>query len=192
MKSACAVAAMIVGAASLALADEKPGATIDPAAAFAEMQQKLLQQFDLNKDGTLSEQEKMMAQEAMRRQGLPFGGALGGADQWAKSFDRNGDGKLSPAELAAAQALWNRLRGNSKGGIRSGGAAGSPPPPPVLPANATKESKKTKVNPLVKRFDKDGDGKLNDAEKAEAQAEFKKDKEGEKRAEKPAKKPAGK
>jgi hypothetical protein len=38
----------------------------------------------------------------------------------------------------------------------------------------------------VKRFDKDGDGKLNDAEKAAAQAELKKDKSKEK--EKDAKK----
>src|SRR5438067_11817450 len=53
-----------------------PGMAPDPAKALAEFQQKMLQQFDINKDGQLSDQEQLMAQEAMRRQGW---GALGAA-----------------------------------------------------------------------------------------------------------------
>jgi len=149
-------------------------------AGLADMQQMFLQQFDVNKDGVLSDQEKMMAQEAMRRQGWNLGVAPGGfpgADQFAKRFDRDGDGKLSPLEAMAAQAAFNRMRGNGiNGGIRGGGApARGVMPQPLMPvAPASKGG--GKVSPLVKRFDKDGDGKLSKEEKADAQAELKKSK----------------
>jgi hypothetical protein len=150
---------------------------------LANMQQMFLQQFDVNKDGVLSDQEKMMAQEAMRRQGWNLGvapGGFAGADQFARAFDRDGDGKLSPMEAVAAQAAFNRMRGNGmrgngmSGGIRGGGGAparGVMPQPLVPVGPAAKGG--GKVSPLVKRFDKDGDGKLSKEEKADAQAELK-------------------
>src|SRR5438132_1575 len=51
---------------------------------------------------------------------------------------------------------------------------------PAMPVAPAGKSKPVKVNPRIKRFDKDGDGKLNADEKAAAQAEFKKDKGKEK------------
>jgi hypothetical protein len=157
------------------------------AQALAELQQKILERFDLNKDGQLSDQEKLMAQEAMRRQGWPAlglpPGGFPGAQQFLKQFDRDGDGQLSPQEAMMAQAAYQRMRGNDKGGVRGGirpsGAAGGIPPVAV-PAPPSEGEKPGKVNPLVKRFDKDGDGKLNDDEKAAAQAELKKKKPNEK------------
>jgi hypothetical protein len=65
-----------------------------------------------------------------------------------------------------------------------GGGGGSSLAPPAAPVAPVGDGKPAKVNPLVKRFDKDGDGKLNDAEKAAAQAELKKDKSKEKDAKK--------
>jgi hypothetical protein len=147
---------------------------------FGDMQQMFLQQFDVNKDGVLSDQEKLMAQEAMRRQGLNLGvapGGFAGADQFARAFDRDGDGKLNAMEAVAAQAAFNRMRGNGMGGgLRGGGApARGFMPQPVMPV-APPAKGGGKVSPLVKRFDKDGDGKLSKEEKADAQAELKKGK----------------
>jgi hypothetical protein len=65
-----------------------------------------------------------------------------------------------------------------RGGVNRGGGGGSgslPQPQPFAPP-AAGDGKASKVSPLVKRFDKDGDGKLNAEEKAAAQAELKKDK----------------
>lgn len=160
-------------------ADGKAG----KAGAAQQIQQKLLQQFDTNKDGVLSEQEKLIASEMMRRAGAPpmalEPGGFPGAEQFLKQFDKNGDGKLSDAEKLAAQTAYQRMRGRSGGGpaygIGFGGQAGGFAP--VAPtAGAKGKAKEPKVSALVKRFDKDGDGKLSDEEKAAAQAELKRSK----------------
>jgi hypothetical protein len=156
---------------------------VDPSTAVGKMQQQFLMQFDVNKDGRLDAQEQMMAQEAMRRNGMNLGiapGGFPGADQFVKQFDRDRDGKLSPQESAMAQAAFQRMR-NGAGGVRSGGggASGALPQQPIQPV-APPAEKKSKGNPIVKRFDKDGDGKLNADEKAAAQAKFKKEKEKDK------------
>ena len=155
-----------------ALAEDQKGPA-DAAKAQADAQKRLLQQFDANRDGVLSEEEKIRAQELIRRQGLlgldiPAGG-FKDADEILKGFDKDRDGKLSAAERAAAQAAWQRMRSRS-GGVVSGGQAGAAPGagnvvPPQAPA------KPPKVSGLVKRFDKDGDGKLNQEEKDALQAE---------------------
>lgn len=148
----------------------------DPTQAWAQLQQQLLQQFDANRDGKLTGQEQIAAQEYMRRQGINIGlppGGFPGADEFNKQFDRNRDGKLDPLERAAAAAAYNRMRG--RGGAGGGVQKGATPGPQINPS-AAPDKKKDKVPPLIKRFDKDGDGKLNDAEKAAAQAEFKKSK----------------
>jgi EF hand len=161
-------------------ADDKPTPAIDPAKAMAEMQQQFLQHFDVNKNGKLDGPEQLAAQEAMRQQGWNMGiapGGFPGADQFNKQFDRDGDGKLSPMEMLMAQEAFRRMRGGQRlsGGVRTGGSIGGAVPPvvPIAPANSQKNGK---VPPLIKRFDKDGDGKLNADEKAAAQAELKKEK----------------
>lgn len=156
-----------------------------------QMQQQMIAQFDVDKDGKLNAQESMLAQEAMRRQGINVGMAPGGfpgAEQFAKQFDRDGDGKLNQQEAMMAQAAYQRMRGNGSGmrgglngGGGGGGSSGQSPQQPIAPVNAT-DGKTSKVSPLIKRFDKDGDGKLNAEEKAAAQAELKKDKSKEKDA----------
>jgi hypothetical protein len=115
-------------------------------------------------------------------------------------FDRDGDGQLSPVESAMAQAAFQKMRGGrggTRGGLRGGvgGGGGGPLPiQPAMPIAGAGTGKGPKVNPLVKRFDADGDGKLNADEKATAQAELKKGKASKKKdgKDKDAKKPAGK
>src|SRR5262245_28790772 len=161
--------------------NQPPATGVDPAKAMAEMQQLFLLQFDVNKDGKLSDQEKLMAQEAMRLHGINMGiapGGFPGSDQFVKQFDIDKDGKLSPQEAMMAQAAFQRMRNNGSGvrtGVRpniSGGGGSIPQQQPVGPA-AQRADQKGKVSPLVKRFDEDGDGKLNAEEKAAAQAELK-------------------
>src|SRR5437588_3922013 len=174
-------ALIVASAAFLARADDKPPAAPDASNPLAQLQQQFMMQFDVNRDGKLSGQEQMMAQEAMRRQGINLGiapGGFPGADQFQKMFDRDGDGKLSPVEAMAAQAMFQRMRGGGMhGGVRGGSGGSVPPPQGFMPANPKGSKAVGKVPALVKRFDKDGDGKLNADEKAAAQAELKKDKD---------------
>jgi Ca2+-binding EF-hand superfamily protein len=142
----------------------------------AEMQKKLLEKFDANKDGVLSDTEKLAAADALKQ-----GGALGGAglvpgsEEYMKKFDRNGDGKLSDAEKLVALSAWQKIRaGAGGGGPVTGGFGGQNPGslPAGIDAPAGDGEKPTKkVNPLIKLYDKDGDGKLNEEEKAALQAE---------------------
>jgi hypothetical protein len=121
----------------------------------------------------------MMAQEAMRRQGLNMGIApagFPGAEQFARQFDRDGDGKLNPLEAAAAQRAFQQMRNSGVGPRGAGGGGGSSVQQPTAPVAPPADGKPAKVSPLVKRFDKDGDGKLNAEEKAALQADAKKDK----------------
>lgn len=115
--------------------------------------------------------------------GQPFPNGQTGASADAarkamlRQFDRDGDGKLNPQEqLAATRAMQQRGirtpgmpnligRGGSDNGVQRGGA-----PPPAPPPPAPKLSKREEL--LLKRFDRDGDGKLNDEEKALARTEL--------------------
>src|SRR5258705_12288600 len=66
------------------------GGPADMQKMWEQMQQQLLAQFDQDRNGVLSDQEKLMAQEFLRRHGitLPMApGGFPGADQFAKNFD---------------------------------------------------------------------------------------------------------
>jgi hypothetical protein len=142
--------------------------------------------------------EQAAMQAAM--QGALTPGMPVGNNPALRPFDRDGDGKLSGPEIGFAREMAKRMRGTSGGGgPQRGFTPGVGTPAPAPPA---KETKPEKVSPLVKRFDKDGDGKLNDEEKAAAQADLKgkkkdksekskdekdKDKDGDKPAEKAGK-----
>ncbi len=147
----------------------------------AEMQKKLLEKFDANKDGVLSDAEKLAAAEALKQNGaLPGSGLVPGSEEFLKKFDRNGDGKLSDAEKLAAQSAWQKMRARAGGGgpvtgrfgnagLGGGGLGGGLPAGIDAPAGEGEKPTK-KVNPLIKLYDKDGDGKLNEEEKAALQA----------------------
>ena len=86
------------------------------------------------------------------------------------TFPADGD-----AEKLAAQAAWQKMvsgageGGPARGGL-GGGDLGGFPGGISAPAGGGENPKK-KVNPLIKLYDKDGDGKLNDEEKAALQAD---------------------
>lgn len=86
-----------------------------------------------------------------RRPGGPGGEAF--REAMLKRFDKDGDGKLSDEEKATAMKERGAGRPEGKGGR---GPAGRGPGGPGGFAE------------LMKKFDKDGDGKLSDDEKAAA------------------------
>ncbi len=139
-------------------------AGVDPAV----VKQKLLEKFDANGDGNLTGQELQNAQAALQKQ---FGGGLNGAginlEELKKKFDRDGDGKLNPEERAAAMAAFQKAKGNG-GGFPGGDAPGNPASG-GFGGEQGAEGKARGREAMIKRFDKNGDGKLNDEEKAEAQ-----------------------
>lgn len=129
-------------------ADDKPRRQISP-----ELRQKLLEQFDADKDGKLNEEEraKARAEFEKRRGNAKDRPAQPNAEAARKrfqeivaKFDKDGDGRLNEEERAAAQKA------------RQG--AGGPNP----------EARK-RFQEIVAKFDKDGDGRLNEEERAAAQ-----------------------
>ena len=167
------------------VAEEKgpAGAPKNPGQAF-DFQKQLLQKFDLNKDGVLSNEEKMRMQTAG---GMAAG--FPGAEEFLKKFDLNRDGKLNDAEKMAGLQALQKMRAQGGGPVSGGpiGVGGNHFPAGGAPEGVQPKGKPEKVNALVKRFDKDGDGKLNAEEKAAAQAELKKAKT--KKDKEPAAKP---
>lgn len=141
---------------ALASADEK--GEVNPEA----IKKKLLERFDLNGDGNVDEGEKAKAAEQMKRD--LAGGKI--PDEMKAMLDRNGDGKVDPQEMAFAREMAARFQGKgggqpqfgAEGGI--GGFEGGAPsgfnggiPPEVL-----------------KKFDKNKDGELDEKEQKAAMA----------------------
>jgi len=141
--------------AGLARAEDAPNPEL--------LRKQLLEKFDANGDGNLTGQELIKAQEAVMKQAGdgPPGAAF---EQFKQRFDFDRDGKLNAQEQAAAMAAFQKARAN-------GGAPGTGALPAGgfdLPA-AGDGAKPRSRDAMIKRFDRNGDGKLDDQEKAEAQ-----------------------
>ena len=168
---------MVVAVAGLAMAEDgaKPSEGLNP----EQLKKQLLEKFDANGDGNLTGEELQNAREAALKQ-FGGGGAAGvNFDEFKKTFDRDGDGKLNLQEQAAAMSAFQKARagrggpatgglpGVGNGGIPAGGGFGAP-------ASGAGEGKKPRSRDLmIKRFDRNGDGKLSEDEKSEAQKELK-------------------
>jgi Ca2+-binding EF-hand superfamily protein len=170
--------AAVVFFAGLASADDAPNPE--------QLKKQLLEKFDADGDGDLKGQELLNAREAAMKQ---FGAAAGAAgvnfEEIKKKFDLDRDGQLNPQEQAAFQKARAKNgrpatgglpgAGGLPGGIPPGGGFGGPA------ANGGEGGKRRGREAMIKRFDKNGDGKLSDDEKAQAQKELK-DKKGERPA----------
>ena len=152
---------------NLAIAEDAPNPE--------QLKKLLLEKFDANGDGNLTGQELLNAREAAMKQ---FGAAAGAAginfDEIKKKFDRDGDGQLNPQEQAAAMAAFQKARqggGAPAAGVLPGAGSGIPAGGgfggPI--GNGGEGGKVRGREAMIKRFDKNGDGKLSDDEKAEAQ-----------------------
>lgn len=128
---------------------------------------ELMDEFDTNKDGELDDDEGQNLRETL---GKRF-------EKLNKDYDKNANGRLDEDEVAAASKDIDdgKLKGIPKmflqmfrGGPRGGrpGGPGGPGGPPGSPEDEVG----TDPADLVRLADKDGDGRLSDAELAMARA----------------------
>ncbi len=157
MKRHLAWVVMMVLAASPSLAEEgkakvqgRKDAPDGPRGQLSpEMMKRILEKFDTNKDGQLSAEEKANAQAEVLK------GAGPGFEEFLKRFDRDGDGRLNEREQAAAREAAQKIRAQGGGGPQVGA-------PQFFGGNNEIPAA------VLEKFDKDGDGKLNDKELAAA------------------------
>ncbi len=135
--------------ATLAIAQEKK--EFPDREKMAQRRQKMmLHRFDKNKNGKLDDAEKA----EIKKHKIEF----------MKKYDKDGDGKLNPEERKAL------IEDRKKNG-----------PPGGMDKNKKRERKGANLTPeqrqkILKKFDKDGDGKLNQEERKAAMAARKKGK----------------
>ena len=150
--------ALIGGTAWAADDDARPNRPGDDAR--ENFRQKMLKEFDADRNGKLDEDELALARQAMaqRRRG-PNGPAVD-FRELIKRFDKDGDGRLDEKERQAAKRSF---AGTIAGGRRPGSSTQGRPGAPGRPEDRAL---------MLKRFDKDGDGKLDATELAAAKAAF--------------------
>ena len=121
----------------------------------SDMHKKLIEKFDADGDGKLSESEREEAKKAHRERMLA-------------EHDKDGDGTLSDEERAAAKEAYHakmkaeRIARFDKDGDGELSEA---------EREAAKDAHKSKMKErMLKRFDEDGDGQLSEEERAAAKA----------------------
>ncbi len=120
-----------------------------------------IKRFDADGDGKLSEEERKKARAFFQKQGA------GRFRELVKKFDKDGDGKLNEEERAAMRKFLEENGGKSGDRAR--------PRPDGADRRPRPEGAKGRLNKeeILKRFDKNGDGKI-DAEERKAALEARK------------------
>jgi hypothetical protein len=114
-------------------------------------------------DSTSPNKERQAAMKARgangsdRRSGGNTTDRAGGRGEFMKRFDKNGDGKLDETERKAARSAIAKRGGGSKGTDRP---------------NTDGSNKSGSGGGFLKRFDKNGDGKLDETERKAARSAF--------------------
>lgn len=121
----------------------------------------VLKRFDQDGDGKLNDAERQAAREERRGQWAEKRGPM--REKMLKRFDKDGDGKLNEAERKEAGKAAKKMRHHRHQRMMKS---------PGKPAHHRMKEATGPRGPmrqaLLKRFDQDGDGRLNDSEKAEA------------------------
>lgn len=138
-----------------------------------QLRARMLEQFDENKDGRLDEAERAKAQKHAEELGFLPEGPL--RAQLVQRFDRNANGRIDDDERAAVREfLRQRFPG---GGFGNMPTADAPPPAPPVPetADPAKLALERTIRAAIatdpvqlKRFDRDRDGQISQAEWAMA------------------------
>jgi Ca2+-binding EF-hand superfamily protein len=168
-----AAASLIAGTAAFAGQPEAGS----PMHAKGERHAKMIERFDADGDGKLSDAERAAAKQALSAENPDR--AAKHAER-IKRFDKDGDGQLSDAERAAAK---KEMKGRGEKGReravkrfdKDGDGALNEAERSHAREIARAHNRGRMHERLVTRFDKDGDGRLTDEERAEARkarAEF--------------------
>lgn len=151
-----------------------------------------LKVFDVNGNGKLEPEERRAAlrakqsgaKAAKNATSVPTGGTLSGGvnpaaigdyETLMQKYDADGDGILNEEERQVMQsdlARQNAAGGNSSPG--SSAATGTPGPGPGPQGTGAGGRGRSGFSDMLKRFDANGDGNLDDTERAAMRAEFEK------------------
>lgn len=151
------------------------------AAGMAQQQAQMLALLDTNKNGRLDPSEIQAAQAGLVNPGPGLGGTNAQASAniaalqnfLLSKFDANGNGVLDLPEIQAARmalGMASMGRGPQTGAMNPMGGANPFNGGNARPAGKVKKAKPVRKNPLIARFDKNGDGKLDAAERKAMEA----------------------
>jgi len=174
----CLVSVMVVVACSQVPTWAQNRERGKAAAMQVEVMKKIMARFDLNDDGNVDDEEKAKAVDQFTKD-IEAGDI---PDGFNALLDKNKNGKLEPLEAAAFQAILSRLKGGADGPPQFGAGNGGPPGGPGVPGFAGPpgfgaagggDAFSGQVPPdILKKFDKNKDGELDEREKKAAMAAF--------------------
>lgn len=133
-----------------------------------QFRQMLLRRFDADKSGSLDEAERKTAFDEIMKQLEQNGPMVKNTvlGMVKNRFDADGDGTLSKDELDAAREEFTTRLLNAAGPAAEAA--------PLDPAERRKRSEEARKKEMLDRFDADGDGTLDEEERAKAKEEIKK------------------
>ncbi|WP_455565031.1 EF-hand domain-containing protein [Akkermansia biwaensis] len=114
---------------------QRPGMNPEQMGMFIIGEQLVLEQYDTDKDGKLSDEEKAAVKAEIDKR------MKARRDEMMKKYDKDGDGKLSREERQSMRDGWAKAH-----------------------PEAVKKMEERRAE-MMKKYDKDGDGKLSDEEK---------------------------
>ena len=135
-----------------------------------ELQRRLREKFDADKDGKLDPEEAKLARQEFRRIDEER------RAQTLKKYDVNGNGQLDEEELATMRKEWSSRLDHAKDDTRkkfdTNGDGTLDDAEKAAAEAVMREKWQQRRTEILKRFDTNGDGALSDEEKARAKKEM--------------------